>query len=767
MRRPVLESGCLSMLIFVDGCRGKLASYLVQSLVCLVMLLISQACAAQSRLPGTVELSPMPLDSTQAVPSLAVLGLNNSVITTGSLAFEGGYNPTDWSGVLQAVALNADGTNGKIVWDAGLILTDATTTPPGSRTIFTASADSTGGVTGVAFESETSFDAAETKGLMTPASTDATADTLATRVDYLRGVRTEELDGVMRPRRGLLGAIIHSQAVYVGNPTGQYLNNWPTTINGISVPAPEMAKGAQAYDQFVNAHADRPPMLYVGANDGMLHAFNAPIPHCESVDSNGNCTAYDAGAHAGKEQWAYVPRAVYARLGNLTSASAFQFEPTVDATPVMRDVFFSERSTPSWHTLLAGGLRLGGRGVYALDITDPVQVSETFPRRTVLWEFDADASPGTSLSGDTYNPADLGYTYGEPAIARLANGRWAVLAPSGYFPDCSAPDKPADCEDAVGTPPANYSALFVLDAQTGEVIRELKTSTAIAGVTSYGLSTPVLGDQNNDQIDDVAFAGDLVGNLWRFDLSAPKPADWKVTLAYRPAVPGAQPITVMPRLFPDPATQRFIVVFGTGKYLGAGDNTTAGMPIQAIYGIRDKRDSSGTPSTVTHDSLQAQTLTQTVVTDATDPNAGATLRRLTSHPLPLNAGGWYIDLDVMAGERVVTTPTALFASQSVLISTLTPSGNPHDLPQGSVMAVDAATGGPGTSIWSGGAGGAGYVGGLVNQPHSSGTLPVASMIGGGKLILPGLHLKNGLELPFSFGSPLWRRRSWSVLTPDP
>jgi type IV pilus assembly protein PilY1 len=721
---------------------------------CAALLFACATGTAQTSLPGTVELSPTPLDRSQAAPSLAVLGLSGSLLADGTLAFQGGYDPSDWSGVLQAVVLNPDGTMGSVVWDAGSLLTDPAITSPAGRTILSASRNDDGLVTGIAFEPAAAFDASEKHGLAWP---ELDADQLGARVDYLRGVRTHELDGSMRARSSLLGAIIHAQTVYVGYPQGGYADTWPKTIRGATVPAPEMAQGAQSYAQFVEKYAQRVPFLYAPANDGMLHAFRAPVPRCKVMDADGRCMGYESGANAGREAWAFVPRAVYGYLGNLARARDFQFQPTVDASPVTRDVFFSQHGKHEWHTLLVGGLRLGGRGVYALDITDPTTASEPFPERTVLWEFDADASPGISLAGTTYNPGDLGYTYGQAAIARMSNGRWAVLVPNGYFADCSKPDKPLRCEETAASPPG-YSALFVLDAQTGAVMAELKTP---AGVTSYGLTTPVLGDYDNDQVDDVAFAGDLAGNLWRFDLSAPDPAQWKVTLAYLPSQPAAQPITVMPRLFPDPATNRFIVVFGTGKYLGADDKTDT--TVQAIHGIRDKLDGKGQPATVTQDSLQAQVLSETTVADPSGSGDSASLRSLTSNPVPMNAGGWRIELKLIPGERVVATPTALFDTNTALISTLIPDG---DKPYGSVLAVDAATGGPRSIIAFGGAS---YAGALVEKPQLTGTLPIATRLGGGKLVLPGVTLKGGkggLHMPLSLDSPLWRRRSWTVLTPD-
>ncbi|WP_158545056.1 pilus assembly protein [Dyella monticola] len=677
------------------------------------------------------------------------------MLTNGSLAFEGGYDPADWSGALKAFALRADGSTAGIVWDAGALLTDSVITPPAGRTILTAHRDATGAVSGIAFEPRADFDSSEMCGLRWPTS-ENNADLVSARVDYLRGVRSHELDGSMHARGSLLGAIVHAQAVYVGAPTAHYSNVWPS--HGNAVTAPEMAVDAQRYSQFAQAQVSRSPMVYMAANDGMLHALRAPVPICTAQDPNGQCTAYDGGVAAGKEGWAFVPRAVYGYLGALTRAHDFLFQPTVDSTPVTRDVFFGERGWHEWHTLLVGGLGLGGRGVYALDITHPDEASEAFPERTVLWELDADAPVGISQAGTAYNPADIGYTFGQSAIARLANGRWAVLMPSGYFADCSKPDKPLHCKQIGGTSPDGYSALFVLDAQTGAVISELKTPTSIDGVTSYGLSTPVLGDYDNDQIDDVAFAGDLAGNLWRFDLSAPDPAHWNVTLMYRPTDQGTQPITTMPRLFPDPATGRFMVVFGTGRYLGEGDKTTTVM--QSIYGIRDEFNSADGSAIATRDSLQQQTLSEATVSDAS--GAVTTVRDVSAHDVPATAGGWRIDLDIHAGERVVVTPGALFNTNTVLVTTLIPDG---DESEGAFMALDATTGGAKSLLTFGGASHAGAR--VEHPPLSTGTLPMMMRVGGGSVMLPSLRLKGGtgdLRIPISLDGSLWRRRSWSLLT---
>jgi type IV pilus assembly protein PilY1 len=692
----------------------------------------------------------------------AISAVNASVLTTGALSYNTGYDSTDWSGVLQAVTLNEDGSPGSLIWDAGTLLTNATQTNPGSRAILTAKMDTTTGkVTGMAFRSNAAFDAQELAGLMTPASA-GDDDTLANRVDYIRGVRTQENAGVMRGRRSLLGAIIGSQALYVSYPSSGYTGGWP-------VGSPEAADGAQTYDEFVSAHADRPGTLYVGANDGMLHAFDSSLK-CNATDVDGNCTSFgpDQNASAGTERWAYVPRAVYGNLGNLTSKDKFQFAPTVDGTPVSRDVFFDGE----WHTILVGGLRLGGRGIYALDITDPTGVTEASAAGKVLWEFDADAPAVTGVG----NPADLGYTYGQPNIGRLANGKWVVVVPTGYYPDCSKTDRPANCQ-TLAAASNKYSALFVLDAKTGAMIAELKTPTDISGVSSHGLASPVLGDYNNDQIDDVAFAGDLDGNLWRFDLSSSTPANWTVTLAYQGIAvngkQGVQPITVMPRLFPDPATNRFMVVFGTGKYLGADDNTSDSAAIQSLYGIRDRLDGDGNPVTVTNDTLQVQTLTETVVTDPDDDNYGATLRSLTNNNVASDKGGWKIDLQTLdssgkstdAGERMVVTAGAIFSTNTAVISKLIPGSDDLSNPTvlGSAMFIDATTGGAGTGGVSS-LGGFPYVGARVNNVRTSGSVPVTTTVGGGKAVLPGVTLtgkKKNNDQSISGDAPIWRRRSWT------
>jgi len=682
--------------------------------------------------------------------------ISNTLLGNGTLGFNTGYSSTDWSGVLDAVALNADGTAGNVLWDAGQKLDVLT---PANRIILSAKFNPDGSFGGgVEFRPSSNLDKTGQVLLMTPASADAGLDTAQTRIDWLRGDRTSETNGTMRKRSTLLGAIIRSQALYVAYPAAGYRDTWPDLASGkpapesLAVTSPVAGTASVSYEQFAKDQSARLPAVYVGANDGMLHAFDA------SQNADGSVTST-----SGRELWAYVPRSAYAHLGNLTHKSNFVFAPTVDATPVTHDVFFAAAtSTPTttsagWHTILVGGLGQGGRGVYALDITQPDPadgksgVNVAAAGSKVLWEFEAGmpviVSSSNAVGGE---PRDLGYTYGQPNIGRLANGRWVVLVPSGRLPDCIRPSQANFCSD--------YSALFVLDAQTGALIAELKTPTTMAGVTSYGLSSPVLGDYNDDQVDDVAFAGDLAGNLWRYDLTSSDPNQWTVKLAYKPVTQGAQPITVMPRLLPDPVTNRFIVIFGTGDYseIGNAANTES---TEAVYGIRD------TGKTVAGISnLVAQTLTEKAVPTT---NCGDTVRGLTSNVVPSDKDGWYFNL-ISPGERVVVTPGALFDSNRVVITTLIPDSHGcSGHRDGALMIVDGATGGAGdglslpSSPWSVGSANIKPVGGHVSNPPSVGALPVATVIGGGKLIFPSITL-NGGE-PTTADDAIWRRRSWREL----
>jgi len=676
--------------------------------------------------------------------------MSNTVLGTDASYFRTGFSSDDWSGVVQALRVDESGNLGAPKWSAGDLL-DARMGHADDRIILTSTAPGAGH--GAAFRGAAVLAALH--------AVDAGFETGAAgsdRLDWLRGIRAKE-GGTFRQRSSVLGAVINAQAVYVAYPASGYRDSFPPLRSRPEEPAPEMAAGRDgrllhSYEQFMADHLKRAPTLYVGANDGMLHAFDATTA---GIDP----TSVDVTPRPGAERWAYVPFAVYGGLRGLSALTHFQYAPTVDGTPVVRDVYFSSGPRVGWHTILVAGVRFGGRGVYALDVTDAGASEVSGPADKVLWEFH---HTSTILGGD---PSNLGYTFGRPNIGRLANGRWVVLVPSGYFPTDSV--EPAASH--------HFSSLFVLDAQTGELLKELRTPESVAGVSviSDGLTTPVLGDYEGDQVDDVAFAGDLQGNVWRFDLSDENPSSWKVDLLFKPAAAGQRPVTVMPRLFPDPATRHFVVVFGTGKYLGSSDNIVDGSTkVQAVYGIRDPGVSGAAPVVEGVTPMVQQQLYEK-----------GDIRGLTSHVVPLvdgvgnPVGGWYFLLQVMgadgrqtnAGERVVVDATALFDSNRAIVTTLIPQKNDPCNPaaQGAVLVLNAATGGAGSGVNLGVVAGwdPGYAqaGARINNAPTGGSLPAAIRVGGGQVYLPGITLSaNGNT--FSVGDAIWRRRSWRALNND-
>jgi len=658
--------------------------------------------------------------------SSSAMSVSSSVMTAGSLAYSTGYDTSNWMGNVVAKKPLANGTLGTALWDAGCILTGGncastgtnagTGRTPASRQILTSSSASG---TGVPFAWGSLSNQQQVWLNQNPASGTACASPSGTtggcdgsgskRLDYIRGDRTQEAAGStpqFRARTSLLGAVINSSAIYHSLPSSGYRDIFPA-----SSPEATAAAAGNTYEKFASDNRNNRAVLYVGANDGMLHAFDA---------NNGN------------ELWAYVPYAVSQNLNKLT-ASPYKFQSFVDNSPEIQDVFTGGQ----WRTLLVGTLRMGGRGVYALDVTDPDAVNENTAGTRVKWEF-------SNYVGSSAN--NLGYTFGQPNIVRLRNGKWVVLVPAGYFQDPST-----DNTDPTSSLPAaslKVSSLFVLDAGNGSVIAELKTP---ASITSYGLSTASVGSYGRDQMADFAIAGDLVGNLWRFDLTDLSTVDQ----IFSPATNGAQPITSMPQIFPDTATQGVIVVFGTGKYLGAKDRDIASMPTQTYYGIREfGKKASNYPAKV------ADLVKQTLTIDAATNN-----RSLTGNPVPVANKGWYFNLDKVPGERNVLRAGRLINSNRAVLTSLIPAGNDPCDPsiKGGVMIVDAASGGPpaGPPPVGGGSplpgGSTQVVGTQVNSPPTTGAPSMMTVAGGGSVIVPGI---GNLVISDAY----WRRRAWRTTT---
>jgi len=452
------------------------------------------------------------------------------------------------------------------------------------------------------------------------------------RVDFIKG-DTRHVD-LYRQRTTLIGDIVNSAPV-LGSKAG--------LLVGV---AERLDGGSGRYQAFAAAQARRGDQLYVGANDGMLHAFDAKT---------------------GAETFAYIPTPVISNLHRLTerryASEAGHHHYFVDGSPAVSDAYFNG----SWHRVLIGTLGAGGRGVFALDISDPDAVS-------LLWEFTAQDDP------------ELGYTLSAPVIARLHSGQWAVLLGNGY----GGRDGKA--------------SLLLLDVADGRLLAKLTTSEGGAN----GLSAVNAADVNGDGIADYAYAGDLRGNLWRFDLidagaadalsstSAVTASRFAVSFGNRPlyqATAGAsdptpQPITAAPAFMRHPSGKGLMIYFGTGRYFTANDKVSSAL--QAVYGIWD-RQADGGAARVTPDLRRADLLTQTLETEGL-----AGRRTLSQKPIDwARDSGWVLDLQVgsrLRGERVVVAPKVRGSLLQVV--TVTPNADPCSPGlEGNVLALGASTGG--------------------------------------------------------------------------
>lgn len=355
-------------------------------------------------------------------------------------------------------------------------------------------------------------------------------------VNYLRGHSgldenaVDPFNRVYRKRQAVLGDVVNAKPAFIGKPTFSYVD--------------------YGYDVFKSTHSARAGVVYVAANDGMLHAFDA---------------------NTLEEKWAYVPSMVIPNMWKLAdTAYDSKHSYYVDGDPVISDICVSGcgGAGATWKTILVGGLNAGGRGYYALDITNPAADP------VLLWEFDA--------SDD-----DLGYTFGNPVVTKNPDGDWVVLVTSGYN---NISDN--DAFYALGTTkfkPNNLPQfttgdgkgyLYVLDAVTGSKLKKISTGVGSTSKPSgLGKITAYAEDAERNNTVEYVYGGDLLGNLWRFNLE-----DYSVNkLAQLEGDDGPQPITTKPEI--GLIKKKRVIFVGTGKYLEVSDLTNTEQ--QTLYAIRD------------------------------------------------------------------------------------------------------------------------------------------------------------------------------------
>ncbi len=536
-----------------------------------------------------------------------------------SAAFYASYDSKKWSGNVSAVNVKAGGglAAGVNPWggtNTAASLLDAKA--PALRKLIAAKGPKS--TEGVLFNWAT-LSAAQQTALQDGGSvTDGQG-----RLAYLRGTRTGE-GTTYRERASVLGDIVNSNVWYMkGVPNADY--------------------STADYLTFVKAKKDanRPNTLFVGANDGMLHAFNATN---------------------GQEMFGYVPLGSWSNLVSLSKTS-YTHKYFVDGSPFTADYCKTYTATipptcSTWRTALVGFMGAGGKGFFMLDVTDPTGVTAS----NLLW----DATSGILNDGTTTPPADpdIGYITQKPVterdnpyatrqIARMNNGKWALVTGNGYNS-------------------TNEKAVLIVHYLDGTATRKIYADSTVGGAN--GLSAPRLVDLNGDGRPDIAYAGDLKGNLYKFDLAGTDATDWKVAggapmFTAKNSSSNVQPITTAPVYQAHPS-KGLMVTFGTGRNLTAGD--ASDHTVQSFYGLYDfgfKRTSAAAGGiTVLASADNAQTVWSPTTGTRADRMLGQTIDgtgKITTKTLDVPSDGlaavgttyrgWYLDLPEY--ERVLRNPT--------------------------------------------------------------------------------------------------------------
>lgn len=503
--------------------------------------------------------------------SASAVAVNSANLSSDSMLYRATFNSADWSGTLEAYKLDpstgdVDSTSS---WDAGARLMSRTS----PRVIYTA-------VSGP-------YRRADFTTTNQPLIASAGFPNFSTAwIGYIRG---DTSPPAYRQRTEKLGDIIYSAPVLSGPPDATYRDH--------------------NYSAFRQEQADRQSIVLSGANDGMLHAFNAGT---------------------GDEQWAFIPKSLLGNL-KLLRNKPYIHRNYVDGAITVGDAYIASKTTsgatdsPAWHTIAVCGLREGGKSFFALDITNP---DNPIP----LWEINASAAN------------NLGYSFATPLILKLKDRDqpegflWVAVLANGY--EGGARDT---------------ASLLIVNLATGEIVKEISDK----GTAPNGLATPAAIDVDRDGYADYLYAGDLKGQLWKFDLSSDNTSTWKAELLFTAKDPlgAVQPITTAPDVVVRLGYQ--YVFFGTGKYYELGDLTATQR--QSFYGVKDDNSTKN----MTRRDLTAQTVTDIAY-------EGEFYRVSSSNPIGTTSG-WYIDLPA-TGERVIYDPQA--SSRKVIFTTFTPSTAP-------------------------------------------------------------------------------------------
>lgn len=500
--------------------------------------------------------------------------------------------------------------------------------------------------------------------------------TRAAMLNYLRGDNT---DTSLRQRKAVLGDVISSTPVYIAAPD-------KTLFVNATFP------GASTYAAYVAAKTSRTPLVYVAANDGMLHTFRVK----QGLTNN----ILDPNKPAGQEIFAFLPAGVLAQAANgaggisnlanpqygvvdgVTGTQAVPHQYYNDGRITTQSVYLDtgDGNGLMWRTILVGTTGRGpAKTVYALDITNPENFeTPTNTAKNILWERSA-GDTGTCTGDITSGCSSyIGQMTGTPVIGQIKDGssnKWAVFLGNGY------------------NSTANKPALLQFDLATGAL-----NVRATTGATGDGLAEPGLAQPDTKTgISTQAFAGDLNGNVWAFDLTSSTGATTNIFQA-KDANDAVQPITSLISLNYDSKTAVTWAYFGTGRYLSDADVTSA--QVQTWYGLKVATNSTvSPPPAVVSASTKRANLTQRTIVKEQDAGNGNLLRATSQAAVNDMNGklGWYMDLSTQKGERIVNRTQ--FIGGLALVTTMIPkvSDPCNTVPSGAVMLVDPFTGGNFTS----------------------------------------------------------------------
>jgi type IV pilus assembly protein PilY1 len=544
--------------------------------------------------------------------SQAGVAVSTANLISGTRKYIPRYQTGSWTGNL--VARNLDSNNGNEISTAWQVV--------GSSTTGTGTASVTvnySGIPAAAARNIVAWNGSSAEAFTnTSAITNSmTAPVTAGLINYIRGDQSNEgSNGLYRQREVRLGDIVNSAPAFVKGGIDLKYDTLP------SVPT----TGSDTYRSFYNWKKARAEgAVFVGANDGMLHAFRE---------------------NTGAEVFAYIPRAVLPNL-HLLANKNYTHRYFVDGPNVETDIY----TGGAWKNLLLGTTGAGAKAVYALDVTSPVNMTAA----SVLWEIN---------SGSDANFSELGYVLSDVQAGRTPSGDWVAIFGNGY--------------DST----SGKARLYIVNLYTGAYIKHIDVGAS----SGNGLgAVRVVRNANKEIIG--AYAGDLNGKMWKFDLSVSSSSSWSVgnngTEIYDAGT--SQPITAAPAVIPNTTGNGGggnLVAFATGKLFESSDlSTTSG---QSVYGVLDSVG-FGTPSlslpVITSANLVQQTIALTTTTftvvinsDLTTSTKSISFYEVSKNTVTFSATGirgWYINLSE-TGQRTVY-PLDMLSDRYIGVDTIAPN----------------------------------------------------------------------------------------------